>query len=190
MEIDEADFQRSETLRKTVAKMLEHPSARRKLFEAQKEIDPNVSIPEIDAAKPIQDELAKMGARLDEFQKTAAEEKAEREKNERLQKLNGDFERGRTALRAKGATDEGIKAIEELMEKHGIIDHEVGLAYFEKLHPPATPASPAHSGRWDFFEDAAEQGDEIKKLIEARGESEPLLRKMSDAALNDIRTRR
>jgi hypothetical protein len=46
---------------------------------------------------------------------------------------------GRAALQKGGYTDEGIAAVEKLMEEYGIPDHEAAASLHEKLQPPAEP---------------------------------------------------
>jgi hypothetical protein len=190
IEVDEAEFLQSKALRETVEKMLANPKSRRKILEARKEFDPTAVIPELDQAKPVEDAVATVTKQFEDFKKEQAEKEAKADQDRKIGDLNTRFAAGRAALKKQKWTDEGIKAVEELMEKHGIVDHDVGVAYFERLHPPQVPVTPNGSGAWNFLEVPTEGSDDIKKLIESRGENEPLLRKMTGEALMEVRNTR
>ena len=190
IEVDEAEFLRSEELRKTVEKMLAHPKARRKILEARKEFDPNAVIPELDQAKPVEDALSAVTKQIDDLKKELSEKETKSAHDRKLEDLNTRFAAGRAALKKQKWTEDGIKALEELMEKNGIVDHEIGVAYFEKLHPPQTPVTPNGSGSWNFLDVPKEGDDDIKSLIASKGENEPLLRKMTNEALMEVRNSR
>ena len=191
IEVDETEFLRSEELRKTVEKMLAHPKARRKILEARKEFDPAAVIPELDQAKPTEDALAALSKQIEDLKKDSTEKDTQREQDRRLEDLNTRFAAGRAALKKQKWTEDGIKALEELMEKNGIVDHEIGVAYFETLHPPQTPVTPnGGSGSWNFLDVPKEGDDDIKSLIASKGENEPLLRKMTNEALMEVRNSR
>lgn len=188
IEVDEEAFLRSEQLRSTVEKMLAHPKARRKILEARKEFEPNAVIPELDNAKPVEDAVSTITKQFEDFKKSQEEKETKAEQDKKFGDLNARFASGRAALKKQKWTEEGIKALEELMEKNGIVDHEIGVAYFEKLHPPQTPVTPSGSGAWNFMEVPTDGADDIKKLIETKGENEPLLRKMTADAINEVRS--
>lgn len=187
IEIDEEAFQRSEVLRQTVAEILKHPEGRRKLLEAQKIRFPDTAIPELDHVKPVDDKLSQLHQEIAEFKKQQKEEREKEESERKLSQFNNQYENGRSRLKKDGYTEEGIKAVEELMTKHGIVDHEIGRAYFEKINPPSPPVTPSGSNGWGFFDNPEQNGEDIKKLIESRGDNEPLLRKMVGDALAEVR---
>ena len=190
IEVDEAEFLQSKALRETVEKMLANPKSRRKILEARKEFDPNAVIPELDQTKPVEDAVATVTKQLEDFKKEQAEKEAKAEQDRKLGDLNTRFAAGRAALKKQKWTQEGIDALEKLMEEKGIVDHEIGVAYFEKLHPPQVPVTPNGSGAWNFLDVPTDGADDIKKLIESKGENEPLLRKMTAEALTEVRTGR
>lgn len=187
VEVDEEQLLRSEQLRQTVAEILKHPEGRRKLLEAQKLRFPDTPIPEIDTVQQSYSELEKLREDLATFknEQKAAKEKEESDRN--LYQLNHRWTNGQARLKKEGYTEEGLKAVEELMAKHGIVDHEIGRAYFERLNPPQPPVTPAGSSAWGFFDTPEQNGDDIKQLIESKGDNEPLLRKMVGDALAEVR---
>ena len=101
----------------TISGIMRNPKARKKLLEARKEADPSASIPEIDAAAPLIAEVSAMREDLAKTREELAKDKTERETAKALSNLESQFEKGRSALRAEGYTEEGISAIESLMEK-------------------------------------------------------------------------
>lgn len=187
VQIEEQDFQRSETLRKTVAAMLQNPTSRRKLLEGYKVVAPNASIPEIDAAKPIEDKFEALQKQIEEDRSERKAERAKDEDERKLAKLRADHEKGRQKLRAAGYTDEGINGIEELMDQKGLLDHEDAAVIFDKKNPPADPAKSSGFGSYNFFETQEKGDDEMKRLIASKGEDEGLLRTMINSALTDVR---
>jgi hypothetical protein len=188
VEVDEEEFLVNKRVRDALAKIAADPKARLKLQEAHKMVDPNAKTPELDTMAPVNEQLTAMQKRLDDAEKKAADEKAEREKQDKLNALQGTVAAGLNRLRQDGWTDEGIKAVEKIMEERGIIDPEIAAAYHEKLHPPQAPITPSGSGAWNFMEMPKEGDDDLKRLIETKGESTPLLDKMVRDTLSEVRT--
>jgi hypothetical protein len=73
------------------------------------------------------------------------------------------------------------------MDAKGILDPEDAALIFERDNPPPPPAMPGGSGPWNFMEPSPESGDDIKKLIESKGENGLLLDKMVREGLAEVR---
>lgn len=146
VEIEESELAQYKGIAQTLQTWMNNPKARQKILEARKEIDPNAVIPEIDAAKPINEAMSKLDEKLTAFEKRLDEDKTAREDAKKLAELNTRWESGRQTLRSKGYTEEGIKKVEELMEKEGIANHDAGAAYYDRLNPPEEPIAPSNSG--------------------------------------------
>ena len=146
IEIDETELSGLKSLQATVQKWMANPAARRKVLEAQKALDPNIVIPELDAAKPLEAALAAMDEKLSTLDKRLSDDAAERAKNKTISELTTRWEKGRGELRSQGYTDEGLSKIEKLMEERGIADHDAGAALFDRLNPPEVPIAPQNSG--------------------------------------------
>lgn len=187
VEISEEDFIRDQTLRNTVAKLKSDPKAWALVEQAAKIVDPNAKTPTLDEMKARGEPVEAIRKEFEEFKAAQAKEKAERETSEKLSQLERNRTAGIAKLRAQGWTDDGIKGIEEIMEKKGVLDPEDAAAIFEKLHPPQAPVTPSGSGAWNFMALADDTATDIKKLVESKGESEQLVQKMAIDALNDIR---
>ena len=146
VEIDESELSGLRQLQQTVQKWMGNPATRQKVLEAQKILNPDAVIPEIDAKKPIEEALGKLDARFADFEKRLDEDKAAREEAKKLAELNSRWSKGQNQLREQGYTQEGIDKIEKLMEERGIADHDAGAALFDRLNPPEQPILPQNSG--------------------------------------------
>lgn len=186
-EIDEEDLRRHYALRDTVNTLLSDPKAKLLVQQAVKLKYPNAVTPELDAAIAQVRNANATQTELDKLRQEIATDKADRENAERLRKLNTDFEAGFDRLRTqRGYTDAGIAEVRKLMEENGTLNHEMAANHFDRLHPPQEPMR-AGSGAWGFMEPAADTGDDIKKLIETKGENPGLTDKMARDALSDVR---
>src|SRR3974390_604656 len=76
VEIDENQLAGLRGLQEFVGKAMADPQHRRKLLEVQKALYPNIAVPEIDAANPVLDELAKLRADFDADRKSREEASA------------------------------------------------------------------------------------------------------------------
>lgn len=187
IEVDENELMRLRQIGQVASRMMQDPKAKRLLEQAHKTIDPNAQTPTLD-----QDSLLNQAsnAALEQVQalkEELATEKAEREKAEKLASLNNSIEGGIAELKKAGWQEDGIKMVRDLMEERGITDPAIAAAYIEKQHPPQQMAQPRSTGAWNFLEGVNEGEDDLKKMIESRGENSVLLDKMAFDALNDVR---
>ena len=180
VEIEDTELASYKQVTNVMQQMLNNPKTRRQILEAQKTLNPNMVIPELDAAEPLREEFAKLNSRLDEFATSQAADKAEREKEKRMSELQSRWDRGRAGLRSSGYTDEGLTEVEKFMEEKGIADHEIGAAAFEKLHPAHEPIKATGGNRFDIFEPADRTSEHMKALCE-NPDNEMAL----NAAIND-----
>lgn len=187
VEIDEEEVRANQALRATVGAILSNPKAKLLVQQAQKLVNPNAVTPELDQQRVVAEPVDEIRKEIATLRKEREDEKAEREQREKLAALNGNIETGIAALKREGWTEEGIKGVRDLMDKHGILDVEIAAAAFEKKHPPAAPASPSGSGAWNFLEMEGDGDADLKKLIETKGESNVLLDKMIRDSLNETR---
>lgn len=189
-EIDETEFLNNQKLKDTVAAILKNPSARRKMLEAQKEAFPETPIPELDATKPGLDAAAEVRKEFETYRKEEAERRAkEKEENETASRA-AKWEAGRKSLvENHNVTEDGLKAVEDMMVKKGIADHEDAWIIFEKMNPPPTPAiSSSGSGPWGFMEQPDDSLDKnFKALIDSRGQDDRALNSLINSALDEAR---
>lgn len=185
IEIDETDLVNYQQLAGAMQKMLANPEARRKLLEAQKKVNPDAVIPELDATKPLDEALSNIKKDVDETRKMLADDKADREKEKTLSALRSRWENGRLVARKSGYTAEGLESLEKFMEDKGIADHEIAMPAFEKLHPPEAPIADSGSN-FDMLRAIPKSGDDMKMLFE--GNDQEFLAKKIKETLTDIRS--
>src|SRR5215469_17452183 len=94
IEVDETEFLNNRKLSELVGKMLKNPEARRRVLEAQKIIDPNTVIPEIDSAKPVHDAVTALGDKFDKALAEIREERTKEKEEKRLEELRANGARG------------------------------------------------------------------------------------------------
>lgn len=186
-EIDEVELMRLRKQDQTVHALMGNPKAKKKIFEAYKEANPNARIPELEMEEAAREPVMKLEQTVADLQKQIADDKAEREKQAKLSALTGNIDKGKAKLRKDGWTDEGIGAVEKIMEERGILDIEVAAAFYEKQNPPQVPATPRGMGGWNFIEQVNDSEADLKKLLDTRGNNEVLADKMAREALNEFR---
>jgi hypothetical protein len=150
VEVDEVQLQQSTRLKQTMENWLKNPKAKRKILEAQKIVDPKADIPELDEPDPIEALKKESDEKIAALQKEIADDKAARERDGRLAQLQALKDNGIKQLRAQRYTDDGIKAVEKIMEEKGILDPLDAAAIFERDHPPQSPVQQTGSGGWNF----------------------------------------
>jgi len=188
VEIDETELQQSTSARRFLETLMRNPKARRKVLEAQKEVKPDdPMLKELEQPDPVEELRASYSKELSELKKELAEKEAKREQDEKLSSLKRIEDDGIAKLKSEGWTEDGIKSVKEIMDKKGIMDPLDAAAIYEKAHPPATPVMPNQYGGWNFAEMPKDDNDDLKKLIESRGESNQLIDKIAGDALRDVR---
>ncbi len=187
VEVDEEEVRQNHRLRQTIATLMADPDTKLSLQKLVKKKFPTASTPELDAAEAVEAKQGSVSKEIDELKAQIAKDKQERDDRERLTKLNSDFEGGFERLRQAGWQKDGIDAVRKVMEEKGILDHDIAVAYIEKLHPPQSPLTPGGQGAWNFMDQVADDETDLKKMIETKGENGPLLDKLVRETLNDVR---
>jgi len=189
-DIDEAELKRLQNLETQVGALLKNPSARKKLAAAVKEVNPKDSLAaEADQVDPIDKRFNDLQAELATERKAREAAEAKRDQDARFAQLAETRARGLTHLRqVERYTDDGIRAVEKLMEDKGILDPIDAAAIYEKQHPPQMPIVPSSgSGGWNFMAPPAETETDLKQLIETKGENIPLVDRMAWGAIQEVR---
>lgn len=165
VEVDEAELTRYRQISGFVNSALNNPKTRRKILEADKTLNPDKAIPELDESDPLRDELRAMREEMTKDREERA--KRETEENEKKSKADWDrqWARGQQKLRDLRVSDEAITEIEKLMSDRNIVDHEAGLALFEKMHPAPPPVMNG-SSRFGWFDGAEKDEPDIKLLLD------------------------
>jgi len=189
VEISEEEYARHKRVLDTVTKMARHPKAAKLLEQANKELDPNAATPIADADAKVREPVSALEKKIDEFIASQAENSKKADKDAKESALKEKWEAGRAELKKDRWNDEGIKALEDFMEKHGIVDHQIGLAAFEKIHPPPAPAMPVNTGSWDWGqgENPDKTVDKLVETIGGKGNPDPIVDRMAYNALSEFR---
>ena len=186
-EIDEVELLRLRKQDQTVHRLMANPKAKKKIFEAYKDVDPTARIPELELEEAAQKPVLELQDTVAKLQKQIDDDKAERDKNAKLGSIGDQIARGEAKLRGKGWTDEGIEAVKKLMEEKGTTDIEFAADAYEKRHPPALPATPRGQGAWGFTEGVADDEKDLKALLDSKGAHDQVADKMARDVLNEIR---
>src|SRR5258707_14540505 len=190
VEIDEAEFNRLRALQSVASKIVANPAARKQLEAAHKLVDPNAATPTIDAENnqlaPVKELETKLNERIAAFEKLQDDEKKQRT----LDALALKQTEGLAKLRRAGYTDEGVAAIQKLMEDKGLFDVDDAVAIFERNNPPQAPVTPGGIGSWGFTDMSGESDKSIQDLISSKGENEQVADRMARDALNEFRGQR
>lgn len=187
IEIDEVELLRLRKQDQTVNTLLANPKAKKKVFEAYKEQWPNVKIPELEIEEAAKAPITALEKQVADLTKKIEDDAAKREQDTKLGAINGTVEAGKAKLRQAGWTDEGIAAVEKIMQDKGVLDVEMAAAFYEKQHPPAIPSNPRGVGGWDFIGQVNDDEADLKKLIESKGQNDMLADNMARKALNEFR---
>ena len=180
VEIDEGELASYKQVNSIMHQLVSSPKTRQKLLQLRKEADPNLVIPEIDAAAPVMEEVKTLANQVSEAVKLFTEDKQARMEQERLSTVREQWNKGRSKLLQGGYTEEGLQAVEKFMEERGVADHEIAAAAFEKLHPPQEPIRSVGANRFDFFEPTSQADEHMKALLE-----NPENNRALDALVND-----
>jgi hypothetical protein len=193
IEVEEAEYNRMHALAVVANRMVQNPAARRRLEEAHKIVEPNAPTPFLDAERQREEPLTalktEMQAKLDAIQKERDDERRDANIRALADKQEKAFAKLKHTHRY---TDEGVKAVRDLMEAKGLLDVDDAVAIFERSNPPQMPATPAGgmTGQSWGFADTSDQTDAlIKELIANKGEGNTVDR-LANQALQDFRAGR
>lgn len=168
VELDEVELQRLQKQDATVHRLMSNPQAKKKILQAYKDVDPNVRIPELELEEAAKAPVTALEKTVTELRQELADDKKARDDEKRLAALTGSVESGIAKLRRAGWTDDGLTEVRKLMDERGILDPEIAAAYYEKQHPPQSPANPSGQGGWDFMAAPAEDDTYIKAITSSK----------------------
>jgi len=190
VELDEDEYNRMKALQGVAAKIVANPNARKMLEQAHKLVEPNAPTPLLDQEKA---QLEPLNAIKTELTTEIEKLRKEREDEKREATLAAIAQRQQTGLaklRREGYTDEGVAAVQKLMEDKGLLEVEDAVAIFEKANPPKTPSTPSGGmtgTAWGFADSTESTDKSIQDLIASKGQNESLVDRMASQALNEFR---
>jgi len=193
VELDEGEYNNLMALRGVAARIISKPESRRLLEQAQKMVDPNAATPFLDqeAAQmaPVRELEKSVNDRIARFEK----EQEDKKREDTLTAIAQRQTAGLAQLRRAGYTDEGVAAVQKLMEDKGLLDVEDAVAIFERANPPQMPSTPQGGmtgTSWGFADVNADSDKAIQELISSKGANDSVADRMAAAALQDFRSRR
>ncbi|HEV2225089.1 MAG TPA: hypothetical protein VGR84_19005 [Candidatus Acidoferrales bacterium] len=162
-EIDENQLATFTNLQGFVQKALASPQHRQSLLKIQKDLYPDVPVPEIDAANPILEKLSALEQKFEDDRKAREEAATKAAKDAQDSEWTTRWNKGHEMLAGR-FNEEGVAAIEKMMHERGIADHEAAMALFEKHNPPPPPPLTG-SSRFNWFEQV-EGAPDVNMLLE------------------------
>jgi hypothetical protein len=145
---------------------LEGGPHRQEYLRLLKEQFPDLTIPEIDAAKPVVASVEALAKRFDAYLTEQQTQRDEREKKDREDSANKTVAQGRRYLRTTEKLDqEGVDAVEKFMTEEGIPDYEAAYLKWNRRQPaPAVDLPSNNLGRsLDWFK--PEENEPDKALL-------------------------
>jgi hypothetical protein len=128
VEVDEGEYNQMVALRGVAAKIVAKPESRRLLEQAQKLVDPNASTPMLDEEARVRAPVEALEKNLTEKLAALEKERAEEKREANLAAIATRQTAGLAQLRKQGYTDEGVAAVQKLMEDKGLLDVEDAVA--------------------------------------------------------------
>lgn len=186
IEIEESELANLQRVNRVAAEIGKNPKARALLQEAVAIATPDEAGSEHSMRREFSEQFAGVSKKIDDFIEAQNKEREDRKADEARRELEGRWAKGKGKLREAGYTDEGIAAIEKLMEERGIPDHEAAASLHDKLQPPPEPVVTGGS-RWNWFDRNAEaENDAAYKALMA-GDDDGWLGRSIPAALKEVR---
>jgi hypothetical protein len=187
-EIDETRLGSLQAVAQIADALLKNPKTRKKYLEAVKEARPDLPIPEIDAAQPVQSEVAEIKKMVSETLEKFAKERDDEKQDRLLSSVKERYAKGKQELADLGYTPEGIADVEKFMEANGLTDFALARKAYEFDNPRPAPARPSRGNYFDMMEQkTAGSDDYIKKLFETGGQDESVLDAQISTVLAEAR---
>jgi len=189
IEVDEGEYNQMVALRTVAQKIVAKPESRKLLEQAQKLVDPSAATPTLDAEAQHLEPINKIKSELSEEIAALKKEREDEKKQKTLDALATKQTEGLSRLRRAGYTDEGVAAIQKVMEDKGLFDVDDAVAIFERNNPPQTPVTPGGIGSWGFADLSGDVGNDkdVVALINSKGENDQVADRMALNALKEFR---
>lgn len=193
--IDPARLQALEAIEAVVGKIGNNPAARKLFLNARKAVEPDAVIPELDAAKPIEDALSQTNKKIDDFLAAQTKLEEERKAREVSDQFAAAWESSKRRVQERESYyDETIVEIEKLAKERNIVDFEAAAALWDKMHPPQALITPSGFGPFGLYQQTPAENDEagkaIKALFDSRGEDSGALSNLIQMGLAEARGQR
>lgn len=187
-EIEETELANYKAIAQNYQQLLANPKTRLDTLRLQKVLRPDAVIPELDAAKPVLDEVAALRAEMVADKKARDEKDAKTVEESTLSALRADWAKGQDLARRSGyTTPDSLKALEDYMQANNIIDHKLGVLGYEHDNPAPPMIDPSGGRNFNVFgaQGQAQSDDRIKMLME--GKDEAFLNLVIPETLREVR---
>ncbi len=134
--IEDSELQALQNSKALIDRLAGNPKTRKRTLELLKELNPSLVIPELDAARPVEQAIGEIRKEIADLRDSKSVEQAK----DHAQK---QIDAGRRKLREQGYSQESIDAVEKLMQERGSVDYEATAALYEKEHAPEESISPS-----------------------------------------------
>ncbi len=167
IEIDENTLVAQGAILKLFDEMQKNPKTRGATLRAIKELRPDISIPELDAAAPLQAQLEEIKTAQREFLDSIKAEKAAAAEAAATEKLISGWNAQKNSLLEEGYFPDGVEKIEAFARENGIPNLAAAAALYEKRNPPSLS-----SPRSGLFTPGAEDdaAKYVNHLMQGRGQ--------------------
>lgn len=186
VEIDEAQLGTLQNTAKIVQAMLTNPKHRKNVLLAYKDVVPNATVPELDAAKPIEEKVASIEKTVTDFIKEMKDSREKEKTDADLARIKEQRDLAHKMLRDRGYTDDGIKLVDEFRDRKGLVDYDDAIRLYEMDHPPQTVAEPRGLNLFEMTK-ADTQNDFYKKLWESQGEDSSVVDRAAHNIIAEMR---
>ncbi len=204
VEIEEADLLNMRHIAGVTDAIMKIPAARQQYLQLAKAANPNLSIPEVDAAAPVIAALQTSNKKMDEFIEAQRQSEIERQKkfddfmaqqaeDKRLaeeQKTVAAFqqtwEQQKAELRKQGWRQSGIDQVTAFAEANNIADLSIAADAFERRNPQPGPVE-SRPG-WNLFTNPTQEDTFVKDQMNAQGNDDSRLDREIAETLAEIRS--
>lgn len=189
-EVDEAEYAALQGVHGVVAKMMANKASRELVLKARKVIDPNASIPEIDAAEPVKGELTEIRGLVQSLNDRLDKDATQRAEADQIARFQNKWADQEADLRRGGWRPAGIKAVREFAEEHGITDLSIAADAWQVRNPDPAPSTTSN-GAWDMFSGSSDKADTyVDDLMKAGGDDPRRVDREIADILRDVRSQR
>lgn len=186
VEIDEAQLGTLQNTAKIVQAMLTNPKHRKNVLLAYKDVVPNATVPELDAAKPIEEKVTSIEKTVTDFIKEMKDSREKEKTDADLARIKEQRDLAHKMLRERGYTDDGIKLVDEFRDRKGLVDYDDAIRLYEMDHPPQTVVEPRGLNLFEMTK-ADTQNDFYKKLWESQGEDSSVVDRAAHNIIAEMR---
>lgn len=189
IEVEEADLAASQGVVAVVNQIMKNPKARTMLLRARKEADPSVSIPELDAADPINNAVEDVRKELAALRAEREADKLKVEEDAKIRAFTAKWDEQADQLRREGWRMDGLEKIREFAMTNQIPNLIHAAAAWERENPAPDPATQS-SGMWSMFDAPGEKDTFVEDMMKTKGESNARLDQEIQKVLAEVRSAR